>query len=602
MVTFRNLELLKQFAKETNPRVTTRKGSPLHDLHLVPMAGLMQQYETDQEDAFGEGNGLDQFSILSDERMDTLASNLLGFRRTGETGSQVARMLIDELDDYTFGEGELVAEDESGNQWLNVNTVSITKAQLTQQRSSVFYYTDILFESEDANAGLGVIASLTDQSQFAGFVSITGDESTLNDGITKETNEELFLRTQDGVASNNLVVGKGIERILGDEFKSSLREIYPIGFGDPEMMRDIPRDENYVPVFNLHVGAHTDAYVKSQKVSSFELDVSALSIDTNREKERSQPIKMNGTVDVYLGRNPIISIVRIIDINNTEIPITDFDISESTGMISSLTGRTDTVLVFYRYNPISIDIRSVPREGREDFTIERLVFLRVASIEELDPVTGTPNGITLERNGGYGQGPYGRGPYGRGQEGDWSFHVEKPHQRFSMEDESYIEFASVHFGKDVKITYNAVPELSPIHDFAKSRGERTECGNTLVKNFIPIFVRGEFEVEVESGDDAPDLDAIKTRIESVIDSHSGSGELDLDDIIAGLFDLGVAGVTKCFILHGEIQHTDGSIQIISDDEKLSAPSPVLPKDTPRVISSRIARFYAGNITVIRVEV
>lgn len=602
MIDFRNLELLKQFAKETNPRVTVRKGSPLHDLMLTTMSGLLQQYDTDLEDAFGDGSGIDQYETLDEDRMDTLASNMLGYRRVGQVGTQTARILVDELDDYTFGEGELVAEDADGNEWYNSVTVSISSQQLGQNVDGLFYFIDVLFVSEEFTAGLELITSLLDSSQFSGFVSVTGTEGSLVDGITKETNEELFIRMSDGIASNNLVVGKGIERILGDEFKEVLREIYPIGMGDPEMMRDIPRDDDYVPIINLHLGGHTDAYVKSQKSSVFEKDFTAISRDTNKELSRRQPVQLNGAVNAYVGRHPLVAVDAIYNTANVAQPLGNFSIDTATGMISSTIGSSDRVFVEYRYTPIAVDIRAVPITGREDFTIDNLVFLRVSKVEELDPVTGAPSGVLLERNGGFGQGPFGMGPFGRGMEGDWSFNVLKPHERFSMLDESFIEFASEHYGKDIRVTYNAVPEIAPIHDFARSRGERTECGDTLVKNFIPVFVSGEIEVEVSASDSsAPTEDAIIERIESTIESHADSGSIDLDDIIQDLFDLGVKGINKGFEMSGEIHHTSGSIQTIKSTEKLTVPSPGLLKDTPRVISVNIARFYAGDITIIRTE-
>jgi hypothetical protein len=215
---------------------------------------------------------------------------------------------------------------------------------------------------------------------------------------------------------------------------------------------------------------------------------------TSKEFENDSYITINGLNWVDIGFAPILEVTAIRSSTGTLYNLSQFSIDLTNGKIKSNIGLIANVIVSFRYNPILVDIKRVPDSGREDYTITDLVFIKVITIEELDPSSGEPNGIFLERNGGFGQGPFGAGPFGIGEPGDWKTYIRYPHERYSMLEESYIEFKYEHLGKDVRITYYCVPEWANVHDFCRSTAERVTSADILPRNFLPIFVNGDINL------------------------------------------------------------------------------------------------------------
>ena len=598
MVSFRSLSLLKQAAKEANPQASVSKGTPIHDLWLTVAAQLLEPFYFDLESSFGDGFSLKNYETLSNEEMDTKCENLLVFRRTGNEGSQRARILVDTPADLTFGEGELIAFDSEGNSYANSGTIFVTQEELDLQRDGLFYYFDAEFSAEEKKSGMTQIADLDDTSIFAGFVSIQGLEDTIVDGLEDETNEELYFRTLESIANRALVTSKGTAATILDNFKNSVQEVRSIGMGDPEMMRDIPRDSDMNPIVNLHLGNHVDVYIKTRSLRRKFVDIQNLTYDFSRVRTKTQSVKLNGSAPVYIGRSQIISIESIQTPSGAELDESGYIIDLTNGTITPKTSSNATLLISYKYPPISVDIQSIPRINRSGYTISDLALCRIFSVQELDPGTGTPNGAILERNGGFGQGGFGQGPFGVGPTGDWQFHVNNPYTRFSTLEDSVIEFEPQHLGKDVRITFDYAPEIKNIHDFATNGAERNTAADYLVKNFLPAFVTGNIEIEVTS-ENPSDINSESARIavESFISSYTGDLNLEMEKVIELLFQNNVYGLNKNFSFTAELHHTDGTVQILNGTEQIETPNPVLPKDTPRPISKRIVRYYPGDINI-----
>lgn len=598
MVSFRSLPLLKQAAKEANPQASVSKGTPIHDLWLTVAGQLLEPFLFDLEAAFGDGFSLKDYENLSIEDMNIKCENLLVFRREGNEGSQRARIIVDTISDLTFGEGEIVAFDANGNSFLNTETLSITKEELDLQRDGLFYYFEAEFVAEEKVSGITQISNMDENSVFNGFVSISGIEETINDGIEIESNEDYYFRTLESVASRALVTSKGTSAIILDNFKNSIQEVKSVGMGDPEMMRDIPRDDEGVPIVNLHLGNHVDAYVKTRSLKSLGRDFINLTYNTRTTRTRSQSVQMDGLNPVYIGRSQVQELVSVQNLSGGSLDVSDFNLDGPAGTVSPSQSSSAKLVFVYTYFPITIDIRSIPDVGRSNYTISDLALCRISSIQELDPGTGTPNGTTLSRNGGFGQGGFGQGSFGVGQKGDWEFHVENPHHRFSVLEKSLIEFEPQHLGKDVRVNFEYAPEIKNVHDFVTQGSERNTAADYLVKNFLPAFVSGDIEIEVTS-ENPSDINAenAKIAVDSFIQGYTGDLNLEMEKVVELLFANNVYGLNKNFSFKAELHHADGSIQVIKGEEQILTPNPVLPKDTSRPVSKRIVRYYPGEINI-----
>lgn len=602
MVDFRALPILKQSAKEANPTVSVVKGTPIHDLWLTVCSLLLEPFYFDLEAAFGDGYSLLDFDNLTTEEMETKVGNFINKRLEGNQGSQIARIIVSSSSPLAFGEGELIGYDAEGNQFYNSGTYSFTEAELDLQRDGLLYYFDATFISDQKVSNIGPIVSLDDTSVFSGFVSIQGQIGTIQDGNEDETNESLFYRNKDSIGARNIVAEKGTSTVIRENYGIAVSEVRSIGFGDPEMMRDIPLDDNDNKIINLHMGGKSDVYIKTRSLQRKELDFVDLPYNTNRIATRSQAIELDGLNHIFIGRFPVLSVESVKSITGASLDPSDYSFNLSTGTVAPLLASTSTIVVEYSYNPICIDIRSEALAGRENFTIEDLVLVRIVSVEELDPSTGEPNGVIYNRGGGYGVGGYGLGGYGVGEDGDYSFSVKRPHERFSMLEESWIEFQTKHLGKDVRVTIDYAPELRNIHDFVTNGNERNTVGSVLPKNFLPAFISGTIEVEVSSGnEDAPDSNSALSLVQEFISAYTGDRHMELDKVIEILFQNDIYGLNKCFSMEAEIHHANGAIQKVTGKERLYIPEPTLPKDTDMPISKRIVRFYPGEIKIIVTE-
>lgn len=283
------------------------------------------------------------------------------------------------------------------------------------------------------------------------------------------------------------------------------------------------------------------------------------------------------------------------------------------------TGIKNNELVFvdFYYNPLSIDIgkyivldtygrvRGV-RTGREDMTITDVAFLRVNSIQVIDPVTGEPIGITLQGIGGYGRGGYGMGAYGIGSGSDYRLVVNEPTARFSAFEDSYIVIASAYEGMSLRVNYDYVPEIESIHDFCRSDAERVLDGDVLIKHFIPAYVSGTITYEADSTDSSIPTNAeLTTMVKDYINGRKSGTSLQLSDVSQFILktidpNYKYLGSVKPYTLSAIIYNTDGTSTMIQSSEALVVPKEdPFPKETTAPLSPRISHWIADNIELVR---
>lgn len=280
----------------------------------------------------------------------------------------------------------------------------------------------------------------------------------------------------------------------------------------------------------------------------------------------------------------------------------------------------ETVYVQYWYNPLSIDVgpnvqyvdpvtsetvRGI-RPGREEMTISSVAFLRINSIEIIDPITLEPTGEVLATGGGYGQGGYGEGPYGSGGSNDYTLVVNLPTERFSAFEDSYIVLHPGYIGMSVRVNFDYVPECVSLHDFVRSDYERVLDADILMRHLLPAYVSGSITYKVDSTDSTiPDNDTLTGLVKEYINTVKAGEPLTLSKIkqyIARTTDPYDRYGTSVhpFTLTAMIHNTDGSTTIISSDDELVVPTPVpFPKYTTKPLSPRITHWIGDNIVLIR---
>jgi len=274
----------------------------------------------------------------------------------------------------------------------------------------------------------------------------------------------------------------------------------------------------------------------------------------------------------------------------------------------------EPVHVQFSYTPLTIDIGSSVsradgtrgvRPGREDMTIGEAAFLRVSSIELIDPLTGEPTGQLLKTSGGFGAGGYGVGGYGVGASSDYRLFINSPVERFSVFEDGYIELDQGLAGLSLQVTYDYSPEVQNLHSFCRAENERVLDGDILVKHFIPAYVNGTIQYSVNSTDaSVPSNDALTQKVKDFITAQRSGSELKFSDIYQVLaretdpFDR-YGTFIKPFTLSAVVHNADGTITTVTGKDKLTVPT-LTPKFTEKPLSPRITHWLADDITLERI--
>jgi hypothetical protein len=374
-----------------------------------------------------------------------------------------------------------------------------------------------------------------------------------------------------------------------------------------------------------------DAYGKISRI----VGPTVLSTQTTGETTEDSDIFVDATFSQFLNVEirDIITILsgddagdyRVLGKTDNNTLILDKALTTTASGVSYIIRRTgikdqEMVYVTYYFNPLSIDINKYAvldeygrergiRPDRDEQTITDLVFLRIRSIEIINPVSKESTGQILDGIGGYGQGGYGRGGYGIGDSAEYRIVVVKPEVRFSMFEESYILLNSGLAGLSFRVNYDYVPEIEEVHNFVRSANERILDGDILMKHFLPVYVSGTISYRADSTNSSiPTNDELTTLLKDFINRKISSGSsLEYSDIIQFIlrnvdpYDK-YSGFVNPFTLEGTIHNTDGTITKITGTSRLEIPQPdPFPSYTTRPLTPRITHWISEDIVLERIS-
>lgn len=312
-------------------------------------------------------------------------------------------------------------------------------------------------------------------------------------------------------------------------------------------------------------------------------------------------------------------ILTVVDDNNLILDKSLTDTESNIEYEIRRTGIKDNEVVFveYYFNPLSIDVGNLVkldergkirgiRPGREDYTITDMAFLRIVSIEVIDPITKEATGEVLEGRGGFGLGGFGRGAYGVGSKADYRLIVNEPHERFSAFEDSYIVLNSGLAGLSLRVNYDYVPEIVSLHEFVRSENERILDGDILMKHFFPAFVEGTIEYSVDKTDTSIlSNEDLQDKVRDFIGSVKSGQELQFSDIKQFIaretdpFDK-YGTFIKNFTLKAQLLNTDGSITVLEGSESMFLPTlDPFPAETTRPQSAKISHWFAREGMILQ---
>lgn len=292
-------EFIQERLSEYDSTFEVREGTAFYELFIKPMQYILQPLR-DEADDVQEGQSFlrilstDDPDAYDEETVDDLASNIFVDRIEGGFSSGVARVFYATPVDREWSTNSAVVQGSNGLIYSNPAPYAITQAEMSRYYDNGVYYYDIPVQSEqpgkDTELAENQLVSFRNDPEALSVTNV----APISGGIDRETNTQLIERSKSSIAVRDIVTGKGFNATLFENFGSFLREVYPVGFGDPEMMRDI--------VSNVHIGGRVDGYVKTANITQKTQDFIGVLIDFTRQALMTKNVQLMGTDEYELGR------------------------------------------------------------------------------------------------------------------------------------------------------------------------------------------------------------------------------------------------------------------------------------------------------------
>lgn len=309
-------DFLRTRLTEYDPKFDVRPGTGYESLFFKPMQFILQPFadeantlETAQ--SFRRILQQDDPDAFNEEAVDALASNIFVDRVAGSNSGGTARVYYVDPVDREWPASGAVFTGSNGKTYTNPAPFAILATQMSAQIEEGNYYYDIPVQctesGTDGDLDAGGLVEITNDSEAV----LVTNKLAFSGGTARETNTELITRARRSIGVRDLVTGKGANAILFENFASYLKEMQPIGFGDPEMMRDIQ--------YNVHIGGKVDLFVKTASVQVGEKNFIAVLTDTTRQTSGTTNVELNGTawfnvratnLDRTGGKDPIVEQVK----------------------------------------------------------------------------------------------------------------------------------------------------------------------------------------------------------------------------------------------------------------------------------------------------
>lgn len=270
-------DFLEQFLSDQVPDGDFSQGTALRDLAVNAIAAVVAFFRADAAQirqmqslvSVQAAVGGDQQALL--DAVTAILSNFFvapkgGIKARGFAighATQQVDIFIATSIRFTYSQGLVFVVDAT-------DTLFIPQAELTPIVDSTGAVIDYEFQIPLVAVATGEAYNV-DPNLFASFDRfnpyVTRVESTVkfSGGKGPETVTEVLQRAPTAVSVRNLINDRSIEATLDDNF-DGIESILVIGFGDPEMQRDlIP---GVAPHLKLHVGGNVDIYLRTGLVET----------------------------------------------------------------------------------------------------------------------------------------------------------------------------------------------------------------------------------------------------------------------------------------------------------------------------------------------
>lgn len=205
-------------------------------------------------------SSLRNIESLADDEVDALLGNFFEARRGGGFAVGVVRAYFTSPQSMSVTTTQ-AASTRSGLRFYPTRPQQITADQMRLNIDGSEYYFDINYTAENRGAEYNVEPN--EVSSIANLPTATRVRNIrrFRDGVVRESSTEYAARVQQNRSDKTLATSPGILAVLPENFPG-VRQIFSVGFRDPEMQRDVIRGGGLGPVpppdsFGAFFGAAT---------------------------------------------------------------------------------------------------------------------------------------------------------------------------------------------------------------------------------------------------------------------------------------------------------------------------------------------------------
>lgn len=222
--------------QQAYPDMAAQEGDAITDLLIKP-ARLLWDPIVREITRIRNSQSLQDPSQLTSDEAEALLANIFIERNKGTTTKGPARIYFQQPRDVAISPINFFTT-KTGLRFFPDGVQSITASEMLLNLSGGLYYFDVNTVAEapgvDYNIDAGEIVSVANVEAAVRVTNLR----RFRDGVAEESVQNFIDRSSQDLTERSLVTQRGIGAVLGQQFPEITR-LGLVGFGDPEMRRDI---------------------------------------------------------------------------------------------------------------------------------------------------------------------------------------------------------------------------------------------------------------------------------------------------------------------------------------------------------------------------
>lgn len=525
--------------------------------------------------------------------VDALLSNWFITRKTGQFSRGVLQVKVSRRQDYVIPNDTRFLYSRNLAFFLDTDTdedlivpASDLQAQITAQGEVEYYIMTLRLVAARTGERYDVTPSeWLNPGGFSSYVVGGANVQTFSGGKSQETTTELIDRAPSAIAERSLINERSLDATLREKF-GELNRIQVLGFGDPELLRDLTTE--FSRDLTTHVGGHYDVFLDlpvAERVYEGVLGGTFNRPDNiaNVFRDGTIPdwtltgVQPGDVIRVSAGLSEAPKDFTIREVLETELRISD------RRPFSAATDETASNVDYFIYRPLfGADFHVLPAVGvnttgvtsRAVANSGRLLLPGGPVYDILDVAVIDPDAGDTNINGADGFVHFPQ------RQNETPFLTLEPellnYQVVNMEPgtaQSSVQFAELllpptYDGKTVRITYETLVGYSTVDAFLKDRFERILVSSPLARGFHPVYLNFRVRYGLKpQATTAIDDTALREYLVTFVNTFSPNDIIDTSDIVAAVraFDDSIGVVYPLTITYQLISPNGDLVEFETED-------------------------------------